>query len=167
MAKVFMPISTSLKWGVILGFILVLVTQILTWLGKGTSNWFIILTYFSVVVVSVLCLSALKSKNKGDLKFLYAALGMFILIIVSRYIFQLYMFVYVNYIDPEWIVNTSRQWVALLQTQGISENIIEGRINAFHDSFDILYMFTIEIIKYGPPQFILGMILSLYFVFKK
>ena len=58
-----MGLKTILKWGLLLGASVALGTQILTWLGLGLTNWFLVLTYLLVVVFSILCLIELKKNG--------------------------------------------------------------------------------------------------------
>tara|TARA_Y100000385_G_scaffold290967_1_gene366365 strand:- start:460 stop:990 length:531 start_codon:yes stop_codon:yes gene_type:complete len=156
-------VRISIKWGVILGVALVIGTQILTWLGLGTSNWFIVLTYVLVITAVLLCTKELKRKLLEDFSFLKSFLSVLIVILISRYIFQAYMYVYINFVDPNWIETISEKWTIMLQEKNLSTDQIKNQISRFQKSYEPLNMFTIEIIYIGLSQFILGCVAtSLY-----
>ncbi len=159
--------KTSIKWGVLLGIGLALGSQILTWLGLGVSNWFVVLTYLLVIVFVALGLGNLKRLDDGKLTLGKAALSVVIIILISRVIFQLYMFVYINYIDPNWVNDVAETWTTMMQEAEISDEQIDQRIKSFRQAWKPLPMFTFEVVVYAIPQIVLGLITSLFFVFKK
>jgi hypothetical protein len=162
-----MYVKAALKWGAYLGLAQVVGTQILTWLGLGTSNWFPILMNVLVIFFISILLKGIKSAEGGKLAFIKALIPIVIAIVTAFYIFQLYMFIYVNYIDPQWIENTSAAWTQTMTDNGVDQVDIDKRINFFKNSYKPLSMFTIQIINYGVPQIILGSIVSLFFVFSR
>ncbi len=157
----------GLKSGLGLGLSISLSTQVLTWLGLGLTNWYAITMNLLVIVFVVYGVRLLWLKNGKSISFLKVVLTVLIIVIISRYVFQLYMFVYTQYIEPEWVEEVSVFWANSLAEQGNSVNTIDNTIKAFKSSYKPINMFTIEIIRYGFFQFILGVLVSLYFVFKK
>ncbi len=162
-----MHFKTALKWGAYLGITQVIGTQILTWLGQGTSNWFPIMMTVLVILFITMMLKGIKSSEGGKLTFLKALVPIIIAIVAAFYIFQLYMFIYVNYIDPQWIDNTAVSWSQTMADNGVDQADIDKRIDIFRNSYKPLSMFTIQIINYGVPQMILGIIVSLFFIFRR
>lgn len=159
--------KSNIKWGLILGIAVVAGTQILTWAGLGLSNWFVGLTYILVVLIVGLGLRELKIIRDGKLKFPAAALAVVIIILISRIIFQLYMFIYTQYIDPEWVNAVADTWTDSMTNANISVDIIAKRIAGFRKSYEPLSMFTIQIINFGLPQIVLGLIVSIFFISRK
>ncbi len=156
--------KSSIKWGFILGIAVVAGTQILTWAGLGLSNWFVALTYLLVVLIVGLGLKDLKIRLGGKLKFPTAALAVLIIILISRIIFQLYMFIYTQYIDPDWVNAVAATWTDSMTNANISSELVADRIDAFRKSYEPLSMFTVQIINFGIPQIILGLIVSIFFI---
>lgn len=154
----------GIKWGVLLGAIIVIITQMLTWLGLGTSNWFVILTFISVILVAILFARKARTNFPDNSKALNWILPLLATIIISRYIFQAYMFIYIQFVDPSWVSTVSETWSAMLADQNFTTEQIENQISAFQKSYRPTQMFTIEIVKYGIPQFIIALIV-LWFYF--
>ncbi len=152
-------------WGILLGIALVVGTQILTWMGLGLSLWFVALTYSMVVMFIALGLRDFKRVNGGQLNFSAAFAFVIISILISRLIFQFYMYVYINYLQPDWVNNVADSWTSAMQEQGASEESIAERINTFRQAWTTSRMFTIELVFMAIPQFVLGVITSLYYVF--
>ncbi len=154
-----------IKWGLLLGVAVALGTQILTWAGLGLTNWFLILTYVLVVAFSVLSLIELKNRRETTFNFLNAALTIAAIILISRLVFQTYMFVYTRYIEPTWVDTVAETWIATLQASDVDANGIEQQISSFRKSYETLPMFTSSLILYAIPQFVLGLIVCVVFVF--
>ena len=76
------------------------------------------------------------------------------------------LFIYVNYIHPEWINEVAEVWTKMMQDSGQTSEEIEKRIKGFREDYQTLRMFTISIVKFGLSQFVLGLIVSLFFVLK-
>ncbi|WP_297691167.1 DUF4199 domain-containing protein [uncultured Eudoraea sp.] len=160
-----MRLKTILKWGILLGVSVALGTQILTWLGLGLTNWFVLLTYILVIVFSILSLTELRNRKEIKLNFLNAILVIIGIVLISRLIFQTYMFIYTRYLDPSWVDTVSKTWTISLQESNVAANEIEQQINSFRKSYEILPMFTSSLISYAIPQFVIGIIVSIIFVF--
>ena len=161
-----MLLQRSIKWGIYLGLIVVVGTQILTWLGLGLTNWFVGLTYLAVIVCIALGLKEFKKSLEGKIPFGKAILFVLLTILISRIIFQFYMFIYVNYIDPNWIEMVAESWTKTMQEANVTADLINKRIDSFRQAYKPIYMFTISLIQYAIPQFILGFIVSLFYIIK-
>lgn len=161
------PIQKDFKEGILLGVCLSLGTQILTWLGYGLTNMFIYLTYFLLVVFIVKAQRKNWPERNRSIPFLQALTTVVIIVVTSRYVFQLYMYIYTTFIDPNWVNDVSVYWADLMRKDNIHQEEIDRSIENFRISFIPGQMFTIEIIKYGVAQIILGFITSLYFIIKK
>lgn len=159
-----MALNTSIKWGIILGLAVSLGTQILTWLGLGLTNWFVGLTYVLVIVAVIMGARELKRANNDQLSFGNAALAVLIIVLIGRVLFQLYMFAYTRYIDPEWVNQVAEVWTQMMQDKGDTVEKINQQIAAFRRAYETGPMFSVELIKYAIPQLILGLITSLAFV---
>jgi hypothetical protein len=158
--------KTYIKWGVLLGLATSIGTQILTWLGLGLTNWFVMLTYIMVVLFVFMGLKNIKSENGGSLSFGRAFIAIAVIILVSRLIFQVYMYVYVHHIDPGWIAMVEEKWRLMMQEANVSEEVITQRMVGFRKAYEPLQMFSTELIKYGMPQYILGGIVALTMVIR-
>lgn len=158
-------LKTIIKWGLLFGASVALGTQILTWVGLGLTNWFLVLTYLLVVVFSILCLIELKKSGEIKLNLLKAILIILGIILISRLIFQTYMFIYTRYLDPSWVDTVSQTWAISLKESNVAPDQIDRQINGFRKSYEVLPMFTSSLISYAVPQFIIGIITSTVFVF--
>ena len=161
-----MMIKQKIKWGLLLGLSISLGTQILTWLGLGLTNLFVLLTY---LLVAVFIFHALRKQRRSQqsISLWEALITVLVLVIISRYVFQFFLFLYVNYFHPGWIAEVSKYWSELLAEKGTSQVLIDAQIKAFQDAYRPFNMFTIEIIRYGFAQIVLGLLIALFFVFKK
>ncbi|NNK87744.1 MAG: DUF4199 domain-containing protein [Flavobacteriaceae bacterium] len=159
-----MATKTIIKWGLLLGIAVALGTQILTWFGLGLTNWFILLTYILVIAFVILGLIDLKKQEEFKFNFLNAALIVIGIIILSRLIFQTYMFVYTRYIDPSWVETVAETWTISLQETNVAADVIESQISNFRKSYETLPMYTSSLIFLAIPQFIIGLIISVIFV---
>lgn len=156
---------TIAKWGIILGIAVSLGTQILTWIGLGLTNWFVLLTYVLVVVFVILSLKELKNRTKTTFNFLHAILSVIGIIVIARLLFQTYMYVHIHYIDPTWVETVASTWTKSLQETNVPANKIEQQIDSFRQSYETIPMFTSSLITYAVPQFVLGIIVSILYVF--
>ena len=159
-------IKRGLKWGMILGISLIVGTQILTWLGLGTSPWYIVMTYLLVIIAAFLSTRDQKDANIEGFNHLRSFLNVLIVIVVSRYFFQTYMFLYINFIDPTWIETVSENWSKMLQERNISEEQIVNQISRFKKAYQPLNMFTTEIVFKGVSQFVLGCLISSVYLWR-
>jgi hypothetical protein len=157
----------SLKYGLFLGVSVVICTQALTWLGLGLTNWFVLFTFLCVIIFSYLGVKELKLSSGGQISFGKAALSVVIIILLSRMIFQIYMFVYTQYIDPDWVNTVIESWTETLQEANTPADKIEKQMTAFRKSYEPLSMFTIQLINYGLPQIVIGIVAALPLVLKK
>jgi hypothetical protein len=153
--------------GFLLGLAISIGTQILTWLGLGLTNWFVLLTYILLILFVFITLRKQWITGGSSVSFTTAIMAVLIMVVVSRYVFQSYMYMYTNFIDPNWVSDVSDYWTQSLRDENVPQEEINGTIKAFQHAYEPAQMFTIEIIKYGFSQFILGLLVSLYFVLKK
>ena len=152
--------------GLILGLSISMTTQILTWMGLGLTQWFVFFTYLLIVVFIITTQRRVWLQNNKSLSLYRAFLTVFLMVIISRYVFQFYMFCYTTYIEPGWVNKVSDYWTNLMLGEGKTIDYIDTQIESFRNSYRPINMFTIEIIRYGLGQMIIGLLASLYFVFK-
>lgn len=160
-----MLLKISLKWGLYLGLSTSIGTQILTWLGLGLTNWFVLLTFVLVTLFIALGLKELKTSHEGQLRFIHALSAIIIIVLISRYIFQGYMYIYINYIDPEWVNTVADSWSRTMLDSGMNSTAVGQRIMAFRSAWEPLNIFTIEVVKYGIAQVVIGMVVAVFFIF--
>lgn len=165
--KLLIMIKKYLISGFLLGLAISIGTQILTWLGLGLTNWFVLLTYVLLAIFVFITLRKQWIAGNSSISFTTALTAVVIMVVVSRYVFQSYMYLYTNFIDPNWVSDVSNYWAQSLKDENIPQEEINETIKSFQQAYKPAQMFTIEIIKYGISQFILGLLISLYFVFKK
>lgn len=160
-----MILKISLKWGLSLGIAVSIATQILTWLGFGLTNWFIFVSIILTVIAIALASNEVQVENQGKLPFLNALTLVIVSVLIARFIFQIYMFVYTRYIDPSWIDTVAESWTVMLQEAGTTAEQIDVQIQSFRKAYEFVPMFTSALVLYGIPQFFWGFITALFFVF--
>ena len=153
-------IQSSFKWGFLLGFLTSLGTQILTWLGLGLTNWFVLLTYFLVIVIIGCAVKGWKKYPEPRPGFINILLGVLIAVLLARLIFQAYMYIYIFHVYPTWVDDVAVTWTDSLRQSGAEESTINSMISSFRQAWEPLNIFTIELVKFGVPQFILGGIIA-------
>jgi hypothetical protein len=72
----------------------------------------------------------------------------------------------INYFDPKWVDMVAEVWIQMMEDAEIPVAKIEQRIRMFRQSWEVVPMFTVEILKGGISQFVLGLIVSLPYVFR-
>ena len=162
-----MVINHTIRWGLTLGIATSMATQILTWVGLGLSQWFIIISLVFVAIAAFISSGQLKIKSNGWLTFKKALVNIVIMILIARVIFQIYMFIYTRFVDPEWVDNVSVSWSASMEASGMTAESIEQSIDQFRQSYETIPMFTTALITYAVPQFVVGLLASLYHVLRK
>jgi len=157
--------KTIIKWGIILGVAVSLGTQILTWLGLGLTNWFLLLTYVLLIMVLILAFKEIKLQHEGKIGFGKVLLWVLGIIVIGRLIFQLYMFIYTRYLDPEWVDSVAETWETALTASSYSPEQIETQLSNFRKSYETVPMFTTALLSYAIPQFVIGLIATAVFYF--
>ncbi len=152
------PWKHHLVWGLGLGAAVVLCIQVLTWLGLGLSHWTWISTYALVVVFAFLGARSFADRLGERPGFLGTVLLIAVMILVSRVIYQTYMYLYINFVDPTWLDTVADVWSAQLAEAGASEEEIGQNIATFRRQWETGYVFTLGIVSYGIAQFILGLV---------
>lgn len=150
-----------LLWGLALGTAVVLAIQVLTWLGLGLSSWTWILPWVLVVVLAMLAGRSLTRRLGSRPRFLQALLLLVVMIFVSRLMYQTYMFVYINFVDPTWVDTVAEVWSGRLADSGASAEEIDNRIEGFRKQWQTGFVFTIGIVAYSLPQIVLGLLAML------
>ena len=153
-----MILRNSIRWGLILGLSVVISTQVLTWMGYGLTNWFVGLTYLCVVICTWLGCRGIGLLKGREMTWKEAVVFLLAMIIIGRYIFQVYMFVYVFYIEPDWIEKVTEIWTDMMKDQGLTSEVIQQRIAFFHRAYLPWRMFSIEIFAIGLPQLALSLL---------
>ncbi len=146
----------DLLWGVGLGAAAVASTQILTWVGLGLTHWTWISINVLVVVFAVLGGRSLRRRLAAAPSLAQAALLIGLMILVSKVIYQAYMFVYINVVDPTWVDMVAEVSDAQLRAAGTSEERIASNIADFRNQWRTGYIFSLGIVRYELAHLILG-----------
>ena len=147
-----------LYWGLGLGAAVVLTIQVLTWLGLGLSNLTWILPWVLVVVFAVLAGKSLTKRLGARPRFLQAFLLLIVMILVGRIMFQTYMFIYINFVDPTWVDTVAEVWSGQLAESGATAEEIDKRITSFRRQWETSFVFTLGLVAYTLPQVVLGLL---------
>jgi magnesium-transporting ATPase (P-type) len=153
-----------LSWGLGLGAAVVLCIQILTWVGLGLSHLTWILTWVLVMVFAVLAGRSLGRRLNKRPRFWQALLLLVVMILVGRVVYQTYMFVYINFVDPTWVDTVAEVWSAQLEEAGSSAEEITENIANFRQLWQTGNVFTLGIVAHVLPQFVLGLLAMTLFV---
>ena len=145
-----------LYWGLGLGAAVVLAIQVLTWLGLGLSNWTWILPWVLIVVFAVLAGKSLARRLGTRPRFLQAVLLLLVMILIARIMYQTYMFVYINFVDPTWVDTVAEVWSGQLEESGASAEEIGRQITRFRKQWETSWVFTVGLVAYALPQVVLG-----------
>lgn len=155
------PWKHHLLWGLSLGATVSLCIQILTWVGLGLSHVTWILTYVLVAVFAYLAARSYRDLLGARPGFLRAVLLIAVMILVSRLIYQSYMWVYINFVDPGWVDMVAEFWSAQLAEAGVAEEQIAENIAIFRRQWETDYVFTLGILSFGVAQFVVGIVVAL------
>ena len=147
-----------LSWGLGLGAAVVLCIQILTWLGLGLSYLTWVVPWLLVAVFAVLAGKSLDRRLGERPRFLQALLLLVVMILVGRVLYQTYMFIYINFVDPTWVDTVAEVWRAQLDEAGSSAEQIDQSIASFRKQWETRYVFTLGIVGYTLPQLVVGLL---------
>jgi hypothetical protein len=147
-----------LYWGLALGAAVVITIQVLTWLGLGLSNWTWILPWVLVVVFALLAGKSLAKSLGTRPGFLKALVLILVMILVGRIMYQTYMFLYINFVDPTWVDTVADVWSAQLEESGATAEQIEKKITKFRKQWETGFVFTLGLIAYALPEVVLGLL---------
>ena len=148
----------GLVWGLLLGFAISAGIQVLTWLGLGLTYWTWIATYLAVVVFAALSGRSLMARWQARLNLRQAAVLVVVMILVAKVIYQTYMFIYINFVDPAWVEMVAEVWEAQLRESGVPDGTIATYIADFRNQWETSYVFTLGLVSHTLPQFILGFV---------
>ncbi len=147
-----------LYWGLGLGAAVALAIQILTWLGLGLSNLTWLLPWVLVVIFALLAGRSLGRRLGSRPRFLEALLLLLVMILVGRLIYQTYMWVYINYVDPSWVDTVAEVWSGQLAEAGATAAEIDDRISNFRRQWQTDFVFTLGLVAYTLPEIVLGLL---------
>ncbi len=153
-------------WGIYLGVAVWLSTQILTWLGMGLINWFVILTCLPVILFAWFGFTNYLNTNDQKVGYLQGIFWTLIVIIMGHSVFQCYMFLYACYISQDRADNVVVMWADHLSTTSLSEEEFTKGIEGVRKPCEAIPIFTIEIVTYGLSQFVPAMMIIFFKVCK-
>jgi len=80
------------------------------------------------------------------------------MVFAARVMYQTYMFVYINFIDPTWVDTVAEVWAGQLEDSGASAEEIDRRVASFRKQWQTGFVFTLGLVAYTLPQVILGLL---------
>jgi len=151
-------VKHRLLWGVYLGLAVVASTQLLTWMGLGLSHLTWISSWALTAVFAVLAARSFGRRLGERPGFPRVAGLLLVMILVGSLIYQTYMYLYINFVDPTWVDTVAEVWSAQLAEAGVSAEEIETGITRFRARWETPYVFTLGLVGYSLPPFLLGLV---------
>ncbi len=156
------PTKAGLKYGIILGLLLVANVQILTWLGLGLTSWVFAGHLFLLLVTAYLALKQFRAAKEGVLSIGNALVINAVMVLVATFINQAYMFVYITMIDPMWVDAVAEMRRQTLLDAGLEGAGVDDRVMAFRQAFTPLRMFTRGVIMPSLWDFVFAGIVAVF-----
>lgn len=151
----------GVRFGAALGAAVVSAIQILTWVGLGLTVWTWISSYLLVVLFTALAGRAFLKRGSSPPGMVQTLLMVTAMVFVAKVMFQTYMFVYLNYVDPTWVETVAEFWEGQMRESGTDEERIVANISDFRNQWRTRYIFTIGIVRYSVTELVLGTVSAL------
>ena len=148
----------DLAWGLGLGAAVAASIQILTWLGLGLTHWTWISGWALAAVFGGLAARSLGRRIGERPRLGRAALLVLLMILAARVVEQLYMWIYIQFVEPGWVDRVAEVWTAQLREAGTPEERIARSIADFRNQWRTPYVFTLGIVRYSLPPYIVALL---------
>jgi hypothetical protein len=158
--------KNALNWGVIMGIVLIIYSLLMFFLDLSLEKWVSWVSYIFIIGVLVLGTINYRDKALGGVMTYGQALGFGVMtILFASIINAIYFYVFVVFIDPEFINKMLAQTEEMYVKQGLSEQQIETAMGMVKKFMNPILMCLISI----PSTVFMGLIISLITsaIFKK
>lgn len=125
--------SHGVKWGLIIGVVYAILLFLRFYLGANSFLAFSALTfvgYITTLILLYICGYRLRKESGGWIEMKEAFKGMFIAILIFEFVYMLFTFVYLKYIDPAFFdklrTSTENILIATKQPQSDIDNALKS-----------------------------------------
>ena len=154
------PWKHHVGWGAGLGAAGVVLIQVLTWLGLGLSHLTWILTFVLVAVFAVVAARSLGRRLGARPTLWQTVVLLAVMTVVMAVIGQLYMFVYINWVDPTWVDTVAEVWSAQMTESGAAPDEIDRNIDMFRRNWRTANVFTLGLVAFALRNFVVGLLVA-------
>lgn len=122
----------GLKWGLIISAVYIVFLFLRFRLGAGNIMYMSIFTVLGFITVMILLFFTGYTRKKelgGFIELKDAFQTMFVAIVIYEFIYALFNFIYLKYIDPEFFVKIKQSTEDLLQRVGTSQSDIDKQLD--------------------------------------
>jgi len=150
--------KNALNWGVIMGIVLIIYSLLMFFLDLSLEQWVGWVSYVFMIGILILATINYRDKAMGGVLSYGQALGFGVVVILFASIINaIYFYVFVEYIDPEFINKMLAMGEEKMIEQGIPEEQIELGIEMQKKFMKPIVMSLISI----PTTVFMGLIFSL------
>ncbi len=153
-------IRQGLKFGFGLGVAYVINVQILTWLGLGLTSW-VFAMELVLLAITVFLLEMRDRRHPGESRTAAGVVGrMLALVLATTFINALYLVIYINIINPDWVDMVVTLRGDLLRAGGMPEEQIADRMVQMRGAFRPLSMLTMGLLFPALWKSVIGLLLT-------
>ena len=126
--KITIP-QVSIKFGLITGFLMIILALILNFTNLST-NWWLSLIASLIITIGgmVMAMNSFKKEHLGYLEYKQGLAIGTIVVVISRTLHQIFNFIYINYIDDSSIPAALEKSREMLEKFGMEEDKIDEAI---------------------------------------
>ena len=152
----------GLRYGIILGLIMIVYSLILQFIGLATNNWASAVSYIFLIVGMVMAHKAFKEGGDGFMS-IGQGLGIGTLIsLIAAVLSSIFTYIYISFIDDSMLTVIREKQIEQMESQGMDDAQIEQAMefaSMFSSPAALVVMGIIFITFFG---FILSLIISLF-----
>lgn len=152
----------SVRCGAALGAAMVVSVQVLTWLGLGLTGWVFGLNMVLLITTVSVAHRSYRRRSDHGMTFLEGVGIAAVMILLALLINQVYMLVYLTYIEPGWLDRVVEIRRELLMAGGNTADQIAPRLAAVRAGFTPLRMMTTGVIVPGLWQLLIASVITLF-----
>lgn len=152
----------GLRYGIILGLIMIVYSMILQFIGLATNNWASSVSYVFLIVGMVMAHKAFKDGGDGFMR-LGQGLGIGTLIsAVSGGISMIFSYLYIKFIDDSMMQMIQDKQIEAMEKQGLDDAQIDQAMEMAAKFSSPEIIFGIGLIAFIFFGFIISLIVSLF-----
>ena len=154
--------QVGLRYGIIIGLIMIVYSMILQFTGQAANNWLGSVNYIFLIVGIVLAHKAFKGGGDGFMS-IGQGLGIGTLIcVVSGVLSSIFSYLYIKFVDDSMMTLIQEKQIEAMEKQGLDDAQIEQAMEMAGKFSSPEIIFGIAIIVFIFFGFILSLIVSLF-----